>query len=96
MADSEIRVGVVGTGGWTNAGHLAVYGTHPRAKLMAICDIDKDRARGAARMFDVEIVTDDYSELVNRDDIDAIDIVTPNALHSPIALAAPTPLLFGK
>ena len=47
-------------------------------------------------MFDVEIVTDDYSELVNRDDIDAIDIVTPNALHSPIALAAPTPPLFGK
>ena len=63
----------MGTGGWTNAGHLAVYGTHPRAKLMAICDIDKDRARGAARMFDVEIVTDDYSVLVNRDDIDAIE-----------------------
>lgn len=88
MADSEIRVGVVGTGGWANAGHMAVYDTHPGAKLIGVCDIDKDRARAAARMFDAEIITDDYNELVNRDDIDAIDIVTPNALHSPIALAA--------
>lgn len=47
MADSEIRVGVVGTGSWANAGHMAVYDTHPGAKLIGVCDIDKDRALAA-------------------------------------------------
>ena len=40
MPDTEVRVGVAGTGGWTNSGHMAVYQQHPQATLVGVCDVD--------------------------------------------------------
>jgi len=88
MALSEVRVGVVGTGGFANQAHLPGYDAHPKAKIVGVCDIVPDRAKAAAGKFGAEIVTEDYNELVGRDDIDAIDVVTPNNVHVPVALAA--------
>ena len=88
MTDKEVRVGVVGTGGFANSVHMRGYQQHPRANITGVCDIEIDRASRAARTFGAEFITDDYNELIARDDIDAIDIVTPNVLHAPVALAA--------
>ena len=88
MAQSEVRVGVVGTGGFANFAHMPGYQAHPKARIAGVCDIILDRAKAAAERFGATIVTEDYRELVNRDDIDAIDVVTPNNVHVPIALAA--------
>lgn len=88
MTDNEVRVGVVGTGGFANSVHMQGYRQHPGANLVGVCDIDIGRANRAAETFGAGFVTDDYHELVTRDDIDAIDIVTPNVLHTPVALAA--------
>ena len=88
MAQTEVRVGVIGTGGFANFAHMPGYQAHPKAKIAGVCDIILDRAKAAAERFGAEIVTGDYRELVSRDDIDAIDIVTPNNVHIPIALAA--------
>lgn len=88
MDNNKVRVGVVGTGGFANTVHMTGYRDHPQAIVAGVCDIDISRANQAAKTFGAEFVTDDYNELVTRDDIDAIDIVTPNVLHVPIALAA--------
>ena len=88
MAQSEVRVGVVGTGGFANQAHMPGYHAHPKAKIVGVCDIILDRAEAAAERFGATIVTEDYKELVARDDIDAIDVATPNDVHIPIALAA--------
>lgn len=88
MAQSEVRVGVVGTGGFANQVHLPGYQAHPKAKVVGVCDIILDRAKAAAEEFGATIVTEDYNDLIDRDDIDAIDVATPNNVHVPIALAA--------
>ncbi len=88
MSKSEVNVGVVGTGGFANQVHMTGYQQHPRANIAGVCDINLDAAKQAAETFGAGFITDDYNELVTRDDIDAIDIVTPNVLHAPVALAA--------
>lgn len=88
MSKSEVRIGVVGTGGFANQVHMPGYRDHPRANIVGVCDIILERAEAAAKRFGASFVTDDYKELVSRDDIDAIDISTPNDVHVPIALAA--------
>lgn len=88
MAQPEVRVGVVGTGGFANQVHLPGYQAHPKAKVVGVCDIILDRAKAAAEEFGATIVTEDYNDLIDRDDIDAIDVATPNNVHVPIALAA--------
>lgn len=88
MANKKVRIGVIGTGSWANYGHMAVYQQHPQVKLVGVCDIDPLRAEESAKTFGAQFTTTDFTELVERNDIDAIDIVTPNVAHAPIALAA--------
>jgi predicted dehydrogenase len=88
MPRSDVRIGVIGTGGWANLGHLSFYQKHPRAKIVAVCDIAPEQAALAGRQFGAEFVTTDYQELLARPEVDAVDIVTPNVMHAPIALAA--------
>ena len=43
----QVNIGVVGTG--TIAGcHLKAYAGHPRVELVAVCDINADRATAVA------------------------------------------------
>ena len=67
---------------------MVVYQQHPQVKLVGVCDIDPLRAEESAKTFGAQFTTTDFTELVERNDIDAIDIVTPNVAHAPIALAA--------
>jgi len=88
MAKSEVRMGMIGTGGFANGVHMPGYRNHPGATIAGVCDPILDRAKAAAETFGASFVTDDYKKLIARDDIDAVDIVTPNVFHIPIALAA--------
>jgi len=45
----RVRVGVVGTSGWTDLYHLSVIKSHPRAQLAAICGRNTVRAGEMAR-----------------------------------------------
>jgi len=87
MANKKVRIGVIGTGSWANYGHMAVYQQHPQVKLVGVCDIDPLRAEKSAKTFGAQFATTDFTKLVERNDIDAVDIVTPNVTHAPIALA---------
>ncbi|MBP95869.1 hypothetical protein CMK18_07940 [Candidatus Poribacteria bacterium] len=83
MANKKVRIGVIGTGSWANYGHMAVYQQHPQVKLVGVCDIDPLRAEESAKTFGAQFTTTDFTGLVERNDIDAIDIVTPNVAHAP-------------
>ncbi len=56
--------------------------------LKAACARDEKRAKEFAANWGYESVETDWRKLIERDDIDAIDICTPNNLHKEIALAA--------
>ena len=56
--------------------------------LKAVCARDKEKAKGFADMWGYESIETDWRKLLERKDIDAIDICTPNNLHKEIAIAA--------
>ena len=59
-----------------------------RPVLKAICARDEAKAKAFAATWGYESVETDWRKLIARKDIDAIDICTPNNMHSEIALAA--------
>ena len=62
--------------------------SNKQADLVAICDIDLDKAKKVASDFNVEHVYADYHDLLNREDIDAVVICTPDQLHREMTVAA--------
>jgi predicted dehydrogenase len=62
-----------------------------RPILKAICARSADKAKTFAGTWGYESVETDWRKLVQRKDIDLIDICTPNNTHAEIALAAAKP-----
>ncbi len=95
MNERPIRIGVVGFG-WMGQAHSRSYRAIPtyfqdepiKPVLAAVADTDPARVDAAVLGFGYETGTADWHELVERDDIDVIDITAPNALHQEIAEAA--------
>src|SRR5688572_10063040 len=59
-----------------------------RPVLQAICGRDEKNVRAFADKWGYESVETDWRMLIERKDIDAIDICTPNNTHKEIAIAA--------
>jgi predicted dehydrogenase len=59
-----------------------------RPVLKAVCGRSEDNAQAFAENWGYESIETDWRKLVARDDIDAIDICTPNNTHAEIAIAA--------
>jgi predicted dehydrogenase len=50
-------------------------------EVVAVCDLDTNKAQAVANEFGVAGVYTDYAELCRRDDLDVIDLATPPFLH---------------
>lgn len=56
--------------------------------LKAVCARDAAKAKAFADQWGYESIETDWRKLLERKDIDAVDICTPNNLHKEIAIAA--------
>jgi predicted dehydrogenase len=88
MAGDRLGIGVIGAGRWANWAHLPGWARDSRCDVVAICDRDLGRARAAGDRFGAGLVTGDYRELLDRDDIDIVDVVTGDSAHFEINMAA--------
>ncbi len=94
MSDNTLRVGLVGYGfmGRTHANAYAQVGhffdLERRPVVTAVCARNAERAREFADRWGIETIVPDWQSLVARDDIDLIDIASPNDTHHDIAIAA--------
>lgn len=87
MPGEQVGFGVIGLGVWGET-HLKAYRTSPHARLACVCDSNEELARERAAAYGVESYTTDYRDLLARDDVVAVSIVTPDFLHREIAVAA--------
>lgn len=86
----KVRLGIIGVGGMGSYHLLSALIFNPRVEIVAICDILEDRAKAAAEQAnlpDAKIYTD-FRAMIDTEQLDAVDIVTPNYLHSVIAVYA--------
>ncbi len=84
--NKKIKVGIVGIGGIGRGVHLESWTTNPDVEVVALCDILIERAQNAAEKYNIPYVFDNYKDLIALDEIDVVDICTPNKFHSIIAV----------
>lgn len=82
----KLKMAIIGAGTW-GRNHAQIYNAHPFAKTVAICDIDISKAQAVADEVGIEQVFSDYQQMLERCDIDAVAIVTPDFAHAEAAVA---------
>ena len=82
-----IGIGIVGAG-FARTTQIPGFRNCPGARIVAITSRHRERAESVAKEFGIEHVANDWRELVTRDDVDLISVVTPPATHMEITLAA--------
>ena len=90
----RLRVGMVGYS-FMGAAHSQAWRTAPRffdlplvPELTALAGRNESAARAAAAKLGWDSVETDWRELIQRDDIDVVDICSPGNTHAGIAIAA--------
>lgn len=83
----KIRIGIIGVGiiGKT---HLDNYAKLDGAEVVAICDLNENELKQVAERYRIPHTYTDYSEMLKRDDLDAVDVCLHNNLHAPITIEA--------
>ena len=59
-----------------------------KVRRKVVCGRNRERLAAFAKTWEWEQVETDWRRIVERDDIDIVDICTPNALHAEMAVAA--------
>ena len=84
----RLRLGMIGCGNIAKSSHLpAIAYLNGEAELVATADISAADAEAAAQPWGATAYTD-YRQLIDRNDIDAVIIATPEFLHKEQVVAA--------
>ena len=82
----SIRVGMIGAG-WIAQEHRRVLDSLADAELVAVCDVDRERAETLARSAGARAYLD-WRELLDSEDLGALIVCTPPRSHREPAMAA--------
>lgn len=85
--DKAIGIGIIGAG-FARTTQIPGFRDCMAARVVAIASRNPDHAADVAKEFDIPHVANDWRELVARDDVDLISVVTPPATHMEMTLAA--------
>ena len=83
----KIRLGIVGAGDFAHW-HLDGLKTIDCAEVVAIADINIESAKSRAETYNIPDYYGSHTELLARDDIDAITMPLPDQVHAKIAIDA--------
>ncbi len=87
-ANDRINLGFIGTGG-RNQFHISQYRKMPDVGILALCDVDRSqRERAAAELDPKPALFEDFRQVLDNKDIDAVVIATPEHWHVITAIAA--------
>ncbi len=86
-SDNPLRVGVIGVNG-RGAGNIDSLARVPTAAIVALCDVDENRAAGARKTFPEAQFYTDFRKLIDQKDLQAVLIATPDHTHAVAAMTA--------
>ena len=84
----RVRIGLIGAGGISRAHIPGFLACRDRAEVTAIADPNDEAARRAQQALGGGALYGDWRALLERADVDAVDICLPHDLHEPVAVAA--------
>lgn len=83
----KVKVGIIGAGNISEY-HVQGYKELPNVELVAVCDLDKEKAEEYADKHNIKNVFTDYNEMLKMEELDAVSVTTWNNSHAPISIAA--------
>lgn len=87
-ANDTIRVACIGTGGRCRA-LLKALAKIPTARVVSLCDVYEPNIAATRPLVDTKAdATGDYRRVLDRKDVDAVLIATPDHWHTPMTIAA--------
>lgn len=83
-----LKIGIIGAGKICQGCHLPAYDKLDNVEIVAICDIDKEKLDKMAERYPKARLYTSYEEMLDSEELDAVDICTPNNIHSKAAIYA--------
>ncbi len=78
----KLKVGIIGAGMIANFAHIPGYQSIPDdCEIVWLCDILPDKLKEVAEKHNIPKTTEDYRDILNDPEIDAVSICTPNLEH---------------
>lgn len=81
---NKIKFAIIGCGRIAYR-HIEAIQANPQAELVALCDLNIDRAYERNKQAGVAVYQD-YNEMLRNEDIDVVNIMTPSGMHAEHAL----------
>ena len=82
---TKTRIGIIGVG-IIGEQHLIKYAGDDRVEVVAACDLRPDRLEEICTRYNIPNRTDNIGRLLDRDDLDAVDVCLHNHLHAPVSI----------
>lgn len=83
---NRVTIGVIGCGG--QSASCAEYKHYEKSEIIATCDPNMERRVRRAKEWGASDHYNDFRELIARDDLDAVHVVTGDYWHVPISIQA--------
>lgn len=87
-AKEYLRVGIVGCGDVAQWAHIPALKKIKNAELVAVCDEDEDSAIRVAKRFHISRYYTDFSQMLEKEELDMVDVCTPPKTHSVLSIQA--------
>lgn len=84
----KLRIGIVGAGNIATNAHMPAYAACKEAEIVAVADLNLPRAQAFAEKFGLAHAYASVEEMLEKEELDAVDICTWNCGHAPVAIAA--------
>jgi predicted dehydrogenase len=84
----KVNIGVIGLGGIAQVMHLPILSKQEDVNILAVCDIEKSKAKTIAEKYEVPNYYSNHIDLLKRDDISAVVICSPTDTHTELTNAA--------
>lgn len=88
MADKKIKVGIIGAGNIAQNAHIPAYLKQDDVEIVAICDLNLERAEEVAKKHNIKYALGSIEELIEIDEIDAVSVCVWNNAHAKSVIAA--------
>ncbi|SFJ59832.1 Predicted dehydrogenase [Paenibacillus sp. UNC496MF] len=83
---ASLKVAVIGCGTIARSQHIPAYNRSEAAQIKYVIDSVEERARSATELCNGAIPLTNYRDMLDDEEVEAVSICTPNAVHAPIAI----------
>lgn len=84
----KLKIGIVGAGRIGNVHAQSITYHIPEAEIVMVSDVIGESARKLAEKYSIPAWTEDYMDIINNPEIDAVLVCSPTPTHADISIAA--------